>query len=128
MLRIREEQMEALGKRTRRRFVAMMRDYLRANFPRWVAPLSDEALAAWVEAVLGVAERHGVTTEPEAAQLLLLFLVFGADADARLPWVEETLADTGLAPVGKVKRLISLARENRVEGIEHVVVYPGMEA
>ncbi len=127
MLRILDEQMAHLAERTRRRFATIVERYLRESFTSWVAPLSDEHLRAWVEHALGKAERYGVTTEPEAAQLVLLFLVLGADADERLPWAQETLAARHLAPVGKVKRLIALAREHRVAGVEHVVVYAGME-
>jgi hypothetical protein len=128
MLRIREEQMQHLAKRTQKRFVGMLEQYLRRHFPRWVAGLSDEQLRGWLEHALGKAERFGVTTEPEAAQLILLFLVMGVDADERLPWVEETLAARTLAPIGKVKKLVALAREHHVDGVEHVVVYEGMEA
>jgi hypothetical protein len=128
MLRILDDQMEHLGKRTRRRFIGMLESYLREHFSRWVAPLSDALLRAWLEGALAKAERYGVTTEPEAAQLVLLLLVLGVDADERLPWVKEVLAARDLAPIGKVKKLIRLARQNRVEGVEHVVVYDGMEA
>jgi hypothetical protein len=126
MLRILDEQMAHLAKRTKRRFATMIEEYLRAHFTSWLARLSDAELRAWVEHALDKTERYGVSTEPEAAQLILLFLVLGADADERLPWVQETLASRVLAPVGKVKRLITLAREHRVAGVEHVVVYEGM--
>ena len=127
MLRILDAQMAHLAKRTKRRFATLIERYLRTSFASWVVPLSDQHLHAWVEHALGKAECYGVTTEPEAAQLVLLFLVLGADADERLPWVRETLGARNLAPVGKVKRLIALSREHRVAGVEHVVVYAGME-
>jgi len=128
MLRILESQMAHLGKRTRRRFLGMMEEYLRAHFPSWVAPLRDDQLRAWLEHALAKAERYDVTTEPEAAQLILLFLVLGVDADEREPWIAETLGTRKLAPVGKVKKLIAQARERGAPGIEHAVVYEGMEA
>jgi hypothetical protein len=128
MLRIREEQMVALGKRTQARFLAMMEAYLRQHFTRWIAALSDADLRGWLAHALDTAARHGVTTEPEAAQLILLFLVLGVDAEERLPWARDVLSARHLAPVGKVKKLIVLAREHRTAGIEHVVTYPGMEA
>jgi hypothetical protein len=128
MLRIREEQMEHLGKRTRRRFLEMLETYLREHFRAKVASVSDADLRAWLTHALGKAEEYGVTTEPEAAQLILLFAVLGVDADERLPWVKETLGDRGLAAIGKVKLLIARARENAVPDIDHVIVYRGMEA
>ena len=128
MLRIRDEQMQHLAKRTKRRFVGMLEEHLRAHYTRWVAPMSDQQLRGWVEYALGKAELYGVTTEPEAAQLILLLLVLGVDADERLPWVKETLGSKTLAPVGKVKKLVAQAREQRVEHVEHVIVYEGMEA
>jgi len=128
MLRIREDQMAHLGKRTQQRFITMMADYLRENFPLWVGPLPEEKLVAWLEHALGKCERYGVTTEPEAAQFILLFVVLGADSDERLDWVKETLASRALQPIGKVKKLIADARARGTPGLEHVVVYEGMEA
>jgi hypothetical protein len=128
MLRIREEQMEALGARTKARFVGLMVRYLREHFARWVSALPDDGLEAWVGRALEIAEEHGVTTEPEAAQLILLFMVLGPDVEERHPWVPEVLRARSLAAIGKVKKLITLARERGVVGVEQVVVYGEMEA
>lgn len=127
MFRILEHQMKQLGAETRHRFVAMMTAYLAEHFERWTGSMPETELTAWVEQALGKAEQHGVTTEPEAAQLILLFLVLGLDADERLAWVREVLEDVDLAAIGKVKRLIALSRDNEVSDIEHVLVYEGLE-
>lgn len=128
MLRILESQMAHLGQRTRRRFLGMMEEYLRAHFPAWVAPLNDENLRAWLEHAHEKAIGYGVNTEPEEAQLILLFLVLGVDADEREPWIGEALSSPKLAPEGKVKKLIQAARTRGVAGLDHALVYEGMEA
>ncbi len=127
MFRILEHQMKQLGAQTRHRFVAMMATYLTEHFERLAGSMLAEERTAWVERALDKAEQHGVTTEPEAAQLILLFLVLGLDADERLAWVREVLEDVDLAAIGKVKRLIALSRDNEVSDIEQVLVYDGLE-
>ena len=123
MFRILEHQMQALGAETRQKFVAMMTAYLIEHFGRWTAGRPADDIHAWVARALDRAERHGVTTEPEAAQLILLLTVLGPDADERLAWVREVLEDVDLAAIGKVRRLIALGRANEVSGIEDVLVY-----
>ncbi|MBI4703212.1 MAG: hypothetical protein HY744_19015 [Deltaproteobacteria bacterium] len=127
MFRILEDQMARLGAETRQKFVAMMTAYLGESFPAWVGALSATELEAWVERALGKAEQHGVTTEPEAAQLILLFAVLGLDADEDTPWVRDVLADRDLAALGKVRALAARAREHAVQGIEHALVYDWVE-
>ncbi len=127
MFRIRSAQMERLGAGTRARFVAMMCDYLREYFPRWVGGLNDPGLTAWVAAARDKADRYGVRTEPEAAQLILLFIVIGLDADETTPWAEEVLADDSLVALGKVRALVRLAREHEISGVDQALVYPEME-
>jgi hypothetical protein len=127
MFRIRSEQMRRLGESTRARFVAMMHDYLREYFPAWVATLSDDELSSWLGAALDKADGYGVRTEPEAAQLILLLVVLGLDADETAEWAREVLGDEELVAVGKVRKLARLAKERGVAGIEHALVYPEME-
>jgi hypothetical protein len=127
MLRILEHQMAHLGQRTRRRFLRMMEEYLRAHFTEWLSPVADDQLRAFLHQALAKAERYGVTTEPEAAQLVLLFLILGEDADEREPWVAEALSARHLSALGKVKKLVALCREHGVSRLDHVVVYQGME-
>ncbi|MBW2458711.1 MAG: hypothetical protein JRI68_29705 [Deltaproteobacteria bacterium] len=127
MFRIRSAQMDRLGASTRERFVAMMCDYLRKYFPRWVGGLDEPGLTAWVAAALDKADRYGVRTEPEAAQLIVLFIVIGLDADETKPWAEEILADDSLVALGKVRALVRLAREHEIAGVEQALVFPEME-
>jgi hypothetical protein len=122
MFRIHEAQMEALGARSRARFVAMMAGYVEEHFAYMADATSREELEGWVSAAVDVAERHGVTTEPEAAQLVLLLLVLGLDAEETTDWVGGALRNRDLAGVGKVRKLVHLAREHGIEGIEDVLV------
>lgn len=127
MLRILDRQMEALSRDTEGEFVATMAAYLREHYPRWVLALSEEELLRWVAEALHKAVGHGVDTEPEAAQLILLFTVLGLDADERLAWVREVLEDGDLAAIGKVRRLVARSREHEVSGLEHVLVYDELQ-
>ena len=122
MFRIHEAQMEALGARSRARFVAMMAGYVDEHFAYMTDATSREELEGWVSAAVAVGERHGVTNEPETAQLVLLLLVLGLDAPETTDWVAETLGNRDLAGVGKVRKLVHLAREHDIEGIEDVLV------
>lgn len=128
VLRILKEQMEALGARTRARFVERIADYLAEHFSASVAGMARADVEAWVEAAVEKAARYGVTTEPEVAQLVLLFLVLGVDADETTPWVSEVLRDRQLAGIGKVRALSRVAREREIageiEGVESVLVVP----
>lgn len=121
MLRIKPEQMEHFANRARERFVAMMADYLPKSFPDRVAHMNGAALLSWVRRALTVCERYGVIMEPDAAQLMLLLLVLGVDADEQKPWVREALA-RDVAPVGKVRRLIAGCRERALPIDEMLVV------
>lgn len=121
VLRILKEQMTVLAAQTRRRFVARMAAYLREHYPASVDELSRAELEAWVSDAVAVAERYRVTMEPEVAQLVLLLLVLGVDADETAPWVREVLADRDLVGMGKVRTLARIARE-RAPGVESVLV------
>jgi hypothetical protein len=122
VLRILKEQMDTLAAKTRSRFVAKMCAYLREHFAACVDEMSADELTEWVGDAVAAAEKHGVTTEPEVAQLVLLYLVIGLDADETTPWAAEALRDRDLVGVGKVRRLARLAREHGVAGVEEVLV------
>src|SRR5512133_2260244 len=110
MLRIHKSQLDWFANKARVGFVARMASYLASEFPECV----DEATTK--------AEHYGVLNEPDVAQLMLLLLLLGMDADETLPWVGETLRDGELLPVGKVRRLLELARLEGIEGVDRVDV------
>lgn len=126
MFRIRREQLEHFADRAREGFVAKMRAYLRDSFGEHVRGESDAELSAWVREALACCERHGVDTEPEAAQLVLLYRVLGLDVHEREPWARDALLDRSLSPIGKVRRLVRGARDAGVPGLEEVLVYDEM--
>lgn len=111
MFRVHEAQLAWFGDKARRDFVARMSAYLEQHFARCVRGMTHEQVSAWASAATAKAERYGVTTEPEAAQLVLLFLALGVDADETTPWVKEALETRGLYPAGKVRKLVEAARE-----------------
>lgn len=122
MLRILKEQMTVLAAQTRRRFVARMAAYLRQHFTDSVDEMTREELEAWVSDAVAVAERYRITTEPEVAQLLLLLLVLGVDADETTPWVKSILRDPDLVGRGKVRALAAEARARELPGVDEVLV------
>ncbi|UQA62014.1 hypothetical protein [Polyangium aurulentum] len=133
MFRVRREQLDWFADKARRDFVGRMVGYLEEHYHDWVEEMSREDLSAWVSAATSKAERFKVVTEPEVAQLILLYLLLGVDADEEHPWVKETLTDRDLSGVGKVRKLVALARSYEIEGIDEVVLAehddpPGEEA
>lgn len=127
MFRISRQQFEQMADKTRHDFVRMMDTYLREHFAEWVRKMPKADSEAWVRAALAKCERHEITTEPEAAQLILLFLVLGPESDESTPWVQEVLTDRELLPIGKLRKLIRLAREQGIDQVDDVVVYGHME-
>ncbi len=123
MLRIKPEQMEHFANKARERFSAMMVDYIRETYPER-APAERSALTSWVKRALAVCEQYGIIMQPEAAQTMLLFLVLGVDAADREDWVRDAIA-YDVAPVGKVRRLVSACRERGLS-IDDVLVYEDM--
>jgi len=128
MFRIKREQMEFFNAKTREKFCQMMEGYLRESFAEWVAGMSPDALRGWVEAAVDKADSYRVRTEPEAAQLVLLFLLLGVEADNEVEWFRSILESRTLAAEGKIRRLIRTARANDVEGLDQVIVYPEYDA
>lgn len=123
MFRIKKEQMEFFNEKTRVAFRRRMTTYLRQSYGECVAEMSDGALDEWVDDVLRRAEKYRVRAEPDVAQLMLLFLVLGSDADERIDWVGEALSNRNLNGAGKIRRLVRLSRERDVEALETVLVF-----
>lgn len=125
MLRIRRAQLEHFADRQRGRFVRLMVDYLRNEFGGRVASMNDAALESWTRRALAKCERYDVVMEPEAAQLMLLFLRLGVDADENEPWVQEALSGK-LAGIGKVRRLVGACRARGVSDLDEFLVFEEM--
>jgi hypothetical protein len=124
VFRIKKEQMEFFNEKTRAAFRRRMTSYLRESYAECVVSMSDAELDAWVDEVLRKAEKHRVRAEPDVAQLMLLFLLLGSDADERHDWVADALSNRNLNGAGKVRRLVRFAREHDVDALESVLVFP----
>ena len=122
MFRIRREQLDFFADKTRRAYVEKMSAWLREAYPECVGAMSRGELETWVTAAVHKAESYRVVMETDVAQLMLLFMILGLDADERLPWLGETLARRDLEGIGKVRKLVAEAREKNVAGIESVVL------
>jgi hypothetical protein len=120
MLRIRPEQLEHFANRARDRFSNLMTEYIWETFPDRAPEKSRAALGSWVRRAVAVCERCGVVMEPAAAQLMLILLVLGGDAE-REAWVHEALS-AKVAPAGKVRRLIAACEERSLPISELIVV------
>lgn len=120
MFRIHKAQMDFFERRARARYLARLRSYLEDEYPECFDEMSGDEIGAWVEEAVAVCDRHAITTEREATQLVLLLLVLGTDADQAYPWVRDTLTDPDLLPEGKVRALLDEAREAGVEGVDDV--------
>lgn len=133
MFRIKKEQMDHFAELSTERFVRRLVDHLSHEHTALVkgavgatTPEPGGALEKWVRAAVEKASRYRITTQPEAAQLVLWMLVIGYDADERHPWVREVLVNKNLFAIGKVRRLIRRARAHGVAGLDEVLVYPEM--
>lgn len=125
MLRIGRAQLEHFANRQRARFVRLMADYLRSEFAARVASMDDAALEGWTRRALAKCERYDVVMEPDAAQLILLLLRLGVDADESEPWVRAALSGK-LAGIGKVRRLVGACRARAVPDLDDFIVFPEM--
>ena len=124
--RILERQMVALGRQTQAAFRDKMETYLRTHWPGFVVQVGEHRLAGWVAGALAVAHAHGIHTEPEVAQLMLLLTELGLDADQRLAWVRDVLDDRDLIATGKLAKLISEGCE-RTPTLAALVVVPAYQ-
>ncbi len=121
-LRILKSQMAALGRQTSARFIANMSHYLQQHFPHWTRQHDAAQQQQWLEAALAKSIRYGVDSEPEAAQLVLLFTVLGVNADEQHEWVKQLLTDDSLVASGKVRKLVTACRQRGLK-VEPVLVY-----
>lgn len=127
MFRIKKQQMEFFAEKTKAKFCAKMVIYLAQHHGEQAkarAAADELSLEAWVSAAVDKASRWKIATEPETAQLLLLFMLVGLHADETLAWVREVLANKDLYAIGKVRRLLRRAREHAVPGLDSILVFP----
>ena len=123
MLVIRKEQLEALSERGSKRYAARLADYLERKF----RPLLEDKGLRTTEATLRFAEEATTRAqswrfevELDTTQLALILLSFGMDAREKHPFVDEALADRDLAPIGKVRKILSEARALGHSGVDAI--------
>lgn len=121
-MRILSSQIEALARKSEQEFVERMSRYLRDSYPNETELLSDAGLDAWVGRNTERAMGHGIDTEPEVAQYLLLCLRLGEDAPERLPWFREPLRNEALVAEGKIRVLVREAHAAAVTDLDRFVM------
>lgn len=127
MFRIKKQQMEFFAEKTKAKFCAKMVAYLLEHHgarAKARAAADELGLELWVSAALDKASRWKIVTEPETAQLMLLLMLLGLNADEEHDWVRQVLANKDLYAIGKVRRLLRRAREHAVPELETIVVFP----
>ena len=115
MLRIRHEQMRALGEALRRDFERRMMAYLRGNFGAHAAERSDEQMLAFIREGISNAERYAIRAEGDVSRFIEYALVYGSDFDTRLKWVENVLRTDGINGTQKMDRIDNQALFERPE-------------
>jgi hypothetical protein len=112
MLKIRAEQVAALGRASRDRFVASLTETFTRCYPGEAPGEDVQALVT-----LGVhrAEGHGYTREREVALYVNVMFMLGAffDEDPQVPWAGAELdLDLGGAPLERISRVHDMALDN----------------
>lgn len=120
MFRIHQEQVSKFDEIAKADYRGRLVAYLSAEFPECFDEMQPAQIEAWTGQAIDKAEHHGIATEPEATQTVLLFLLLGLFADESLPWFGEILRRDDLYAVGKVRLLLEAARSNGIAGIERM--------
>lgn len=118
MFRIRKEQMDHFKAKGRRAYLERLVAFVRSEHPE-LLPLGSDPLER-IRALVEKADAYGFSLELDTTQLVLLLLLFGDAADERLPWFREVLNDRNYMPIGKVRRLVELARERGEANVDKI--------
>jgi hypothetical protein len=105
MLRIRPEQMRALGEAMQRNFESRMVAYLRGHFQAQLAHQSEEQLLAVVREGIANADLYGITIEKDVARFIEYAVMYGSDFHARRGWVATVLRTGGINGTQKMDRI-----------------------
>lgn len=123
MLRLLSEQKAELGKQSLQTFELRMADYLAKEWAKRVGTWSPAELERWTHAAVSKSLRYHVDTEPEVAQLMLLFLALGLDADERHEWVAAALSSRTLHGRGKVRAIVEACEARGLSDVDEYVVF-----
>lgn len=107
MLSIRKEQMQALRKVARGRFVNEMMMHLRRQFPEQTMELSGDDLRALVEEGMNQADEYDVELRNDIRRYLECMVVHGRDFDTNeeTGWAGRILRDESLSGTRKMERI-----------------------
>lgn len=130
MLRIREDQMNALQRPALEDFIDEMTLHVHEHFAEESAQLGVESVRARVEQGVRSAESHGVVSPRGVCKYINLMMIFGPDFDANprtAPWVQPILNDITVPdPTARMDVLTDKAL-SVVEQSEGVAVEPAEE-
>jgi len=107
--------MDHFRRKGRQAYVRRLVDFIRTDYPDLLAATPDPT--ARVGALVDKAASHGFAIELETTQLVLLLLLFGDDADQKLDWFREVLADRNYVAIGKARRLVEVGRAQEAAGV-----------
>lgn len=105
MLTIRREQVDALDRVARERFLHRLAAYLRQRLPEETVAYDDKALLAYVEASERRAARRRIETEYGIAQWACVALILGFYFDDH-PSVDEYFSAPSIDPEDKLEVLV----------------------
>ncbi len=126
MFIIGRQQYDALCGQAERDFNTRMSAFIDEYFAHLTSVSSGENRSAWVTEAIQICDRYEIATEREAAQLILLLLVLGIEADSQV-WVREILDDADLVSEGKLRKLVRAARERDMKHLNEVVLFDDLE-
>lgn len=118
MLKIRDEQIRALGLHSKEQFVHRAMAHLREHFPDPFQTMRHSDLRSLCDHGIERAGSYGIESQRDLCKYLSLMVVFGRDfdTDRRLPWAVETLNDPTLGPMLRLNRVYADALEHADEG------------
>lgn len=114
LMRVRQEQAEALARATVETFEDNVSGHLRRVWPDETKEMTDEAVVEWVRWGVSFGGRYAIETEYDVARLCDLMFLYGAELDRQpaIPWLIEILEAGGLTGRQKVDQMMERARQD----------------
>jgi hypothetical protein len=104
MLKIRQEQFQALGEQRHRQFVAALAAHLRQRYPDVTAPFTQPILEKIVDRGTRRAQQYGIQTQAMCAAFVELMFATAPDFDD-YPRVRQVLTDNRYSPESRLELL-----------------------
>lgn len=118
MLRIRQEQMDALGRYMVQCFEERLAAHLAQRWPARCKELGESALRGWIQGGMGRAARYGIKVELDVARFIELMFLLAPDFDSsgRTAWAGEILRRPRTEPGTKLDELHTRAGQSQRPG------------